>query len=631
MKNRMGWKNWIRFFSLLVAVVLLAGLTAVPARAAGRDGLVVDKLSFRDVMRLYMSNPKEFGTDGGAVDANGVTNSAKRLAEMFTYTVGLNYTGEGLNANYFGKDITAQMGTEPYADANLLATYDVEIFPYRSYAKPLPQGRTTSLRVYLIGYVNAAAGVEPVLHYVWQDGNTWYAVKDDNPYYRVSYNGSSARELAGTGLTLTQSKAADRGTAALQQWINLTEAQDGSGVVHMNGSTLVAGQGTANVFGVTRDFSRLEQEGAYSSSLLAVSDFVQGDRTYQTGPLVYSRDCYELSSMRRVPDGEALQQGVSYRFRVVYDEALSVSPGAGWADVGMSLRSETNGQSKNVSDFVWYGNTEFFTSDRYNPHTVEFTFTPSTEGRGVCTFIPQNLVGSESALKAADFHARTETESAPAATPVQAEKTAPAAEPAAPAVQTRTEENPAPDVQTAESAAPAEIGTPVAETAVMTTPEPTPTPPPASLSILLCRGPVSRGMLAETLWILSGQPAADLNGALADMSADGARGRAVTWAVSSGLISQNEGAIAPDQPVTREQLAVILSRYYNQRGISTASAGDLSHWKDGDQVDPQAADAMLWALIQGIITPRSDGAICPKDPVLCQEAAGIIAGLQRML
>ena len=69
-----------------------------------------------------------------------MTNAAKRLAEMFTFTVGLNYAGEGLNCNYFGKDISAQMGAEPYTDANRLASYDVEILPYRSYAVALPSG-----------------------------------------------------------------------------------------------------------------------------------------------------------------------------------------------------------------------------------------------------------------------------------------------------------------------------------------------------------------------------------------------------------------------------------------------------------------------------------------------------------
>lgn len=176
-----------RVFSAAVIALLLIALLSGNALAAGTDGLTVETLTFRDVLALYAADRDSFGENASETDGDGVTNAAKRLAEMFTFTVGLNYTGEGLNCNYFGKDISAQMGAEPYTDANRLASYDVEILPYRSYAVALPQGQTTTISVYLAGYTNAAAsgGVEAVLHYVWQDQGVWYAVKDDNPYYRI--------------------------------------------------------------------------------------------------------------------------------------------------------------------------------------------------------------------------------------------------------------------------------------------------------------------------------------------------------------------------------------------------------------------------------------------------------------
>ena len=283
---------FIKLLSAALIVLLLSASLGVSAGAVNDDGLVVEKLTFRDVLRLYTLDKGSFGADAMETDANGITNAAKRLAEMFTYTVGLNYDGQGANANFFGKDVTALMGTAPYADGNLLATYDVEIAPYRSYAVALPQGKTTPIRVYLTDYTNAANGVVPVLHYVWQDNGTWFAVKDDNPYYKVSYNGNSARQLAGTGLSITYTRSASGGTESLQEWQDLTSADDGDGVLQLDCCTLVVGRGTANVFGLTEDLSRLQKEGNYSPSLLAVSDFVRGDTTYQTGPLVYSRSLY---------------------------------------------------------------------------------------------------------------------------------------------------------------------------------------------------------------------------------------------------------------------------------------------------------------------------------------------------
>ena len=129
-----------RVFSAAVIALLLIALLSGNALAAGTDGLTVETLTFRDVLALYAADRDSFGENASETDGDGVTNAAKRLAEMFTFTVGLNYAGEGLNCNYFGKDISAQMGAEPYTDANRLASYDVEILPYRSYAVALPAG-----------------------------------------------------------------------------------------------------------------------------------------------------------------------------------------------------------------------------------------------------------------------------------------------------------------------------------------------------------------------------------------------------------------------------------------------------------------------------------------------------------
>ena len=626
MKNCATGQKWNRVLAAALVLLLLAAFFPVRADAAD-PGLVVEKITFRDVLRLYTADRSSFGTNALATDENNVANASKRLAEMFAFTVGLNYTGEGLNANYFGKDITGQMGQSPYTDAGILASYDVEISPYRSYALALSEGNTTTIRVYLIGYTNAVNGVEPVLHYVWQEGDRWFAVKDDNPYYRVSYNGRSALQMSGTGMILARTRASGGGTGSLQSWESLTDASEGGGIVHCNGCTLVAGQGTANVFGVTADLSRLMAEGNYSSSLLAVSDFVQGDTTYQTGPLVYSRECYEVGSMRRVNDGEPLKEGVSYRFRVVYDESLSVSGGEK-KDAVMSVRSEVTGQTESIRDLTWYGSADYLSSDKYNPRTVEFTFTPSTEGYGVCTFIPENLVGSESALKAAVFHMRTETGTAPVPTPV------PTAEPTA-----------APEITAVPTAEPTAVPTPVvtAEPEIVTpapTATPVPTPaapmtPPATLPILLESDPtvkLTRGMLAETLWILNGQPAVDTETRYSDLPENALTAQAILWAGRTGLMTgYGDGSFGASSPVTREEMAAVLARYAAMRGRNTETQGELSVWADGAQVNPANAAAVGWALDRGILSLRESVFIAPGEPVYCVDAVGMIAALQQSM
>lgn len=598
-----------RVLSAAAAALLLIALLSVNALAADSDGLTVETLTFRDILALYAADRDAFGENASETDGEGVTNAAKRLAEMFAFTVGLNYTGEGLNCNYFGKDISSQMGTEPYTDANRLASYDVEILPYRSYAVALPQGQTTTISVYLAGYTNAAAsgGVEAVLHYVWQDQGTWYAVKDDNPYYRVRFNGKSARALAADGLSLALTRA-ENGTAAIGAWENLSATPDGNGVVTLPGGTLLAGQGSANLLGVTADFSSLSN-GSLSHSLLAVSDFLRGDTTYQTGPLMHKRDCFEAGTMHRVPDGEALREGVTYEFRVQYAEALSVAAGMRGEDVGLVVRSELTGEEFPVSDFVWYGSSEHLTGDEYNPYTITFTYTPSREGSTVCSFVPVNLTGESSALAAAPFHACAET-TAPVAEAAAAE---------APAV-----------VEPAVSATPeAVLPTPEAPAIAQTVPG---SATPMPLRTAESGAPATRALLAQTLWTLFDCPAAESDVYFSDLPADTDAAQAIRWAAQSGLIvGYGDGTFRPDESVTREQTAVILCRYAALRGADTSAAGDLAAWSDGSSVSSWAQQAMLWAMQSGTIAAHDDGTIGARETATCGALTEMLMNLQTKL
>ena len=96
---------------------------------------------------------------------------------------------------------------------------------------------------------------------------------------------------------------------------------------------------------------------------------------------------------------------MTYEFRVQYAEALSVAAGMRSEDAGLAVRSELTGEEFPVSDFVWYGSSEHLTGDEYNPYTITFTYTPSSEGSTVCSFVPVNLTGESSALSAAPFRA----------------------------------------------------------------------------------------------------------------------------------------------------------------------------------------------------------------------------------
>ena len=313
--------------------------------------------------------------------------------------------------------------------------------------------------------------------------------------------------------------------------------------------------------------------------------------------------------MHRVPDGEALREGVTYEFRVQYAEALSVAAGMRGEDVGLVVRSELAGEEFPVSDFVWYGSSEHLTGDEYNPYTITFTYTPSREGSTVCSFVPVNLTGESSALAAAPFHACAET-TAPVAEVAAAE---------APAV-----------VETAVSATPeAVLPTPEAPAIAQTMPG---SATPMPLRTAESGAPATRALLAQTLWTLFDCPAAESDVYFSDLPADTDAAQAIRWAAQSGLIvGYGDGTFRPDEPVTREQTAVILCRYAALRGADTTAAGDLAAWSDGSSVSSWAQQAMLWAMQSGTIAAHDDGTIGARETATCGAFTEMLMNLQTKL
>lgn len=119
-------------------------------------------------------------------------------------------------------------------------------------------------------------------------------------------------------------------------------------------------------------------------------------------------------------------------------------------------------------------------------------------------------------------------------------------------------------------------------------------------------GVMTRGMIATVLHNLENNPAAGVNNAFADVGANDWYYGAIQWATGKGLISgYGNGKIGPEDPITREQLAVILWNYAGSPSVS----GELG-FSDASTVSSYAKDAMLWATQNGIIS-GANGRLSP--------------------
>jgi hypothetical protein len=138
---------------------------------------------------------------------------------------------------------------------------------------------------------------------------------------------------------------------------------------------------------------------------------------------------------------------------------------------------------------------------------------------------------------------------------------------------------------------------------------------------------VSRAMLTQILYNSEGRPAAADAAAFPDVAADEWYGAAVAWAAETGVvIGYDDGTFGPDDTITREQLAAMLWRY---AGSPTAQQRTLT-FRDADQVDDYALEAVLWAAENGILQGRGGNLLDPRGVASRAEAAQMVMRFQNV-
>ena len=140
---------------------------------------------------------------------------------------------------------------------------------------------------------------------------------------------------------------------------------------------------------------------------------------------------------------------------------------------------------------------------------------------------------------------------------------------------------------------------------------------------------ITRGMLVTVLWRAEGQPVVNYLMTFEDVDQEAYYGEAVRWAASEEIVlGHSNEEFAPDDFITREQIAAILERYADYKGIATDEAGSLSRFTDAAQISGWALGNVQWAVGVGLIKGHEDGSLDPQGNTTRAEAAAI---LQRFL
>ncbi len=134
----------------------------------------------------------------------------------------------------------------------------------------------------------------------------------------------------------------------------------------------------------------------------------------------------------------------------------------------------------------------------------------------------------------------------------------------------------------------------------------------------------TRGMVVAILHRYEGSPAAGAP-SFQDVSPQQYYAGAVAWAAANGVVSgYSEDAFGPDEMITREQMAAILYRYAQYKGLDVSGRADLSVFSDAGQISSYAVDAMSWARSSGLIAGVDSHTLQPGGSATRGQVAAIL-------
>ena len=135
----------------------------------------------------------------------------------------------------------------------------------------------------------------------------------------------------------------------------------------------------------------------------------------------------------------------------------------------------------------------------------------------------------------------------------------------------------------------------------------------------------TRAMIVTILYRLEGSPAVTGTGAFVDVPAGQWYTDAVNWAAANQIVKGTSATtFAPNDSITREQMAAILYRYAQYKGYDVTKKADLSGYSDNSQVSAYAKDALAWANAAKLINGVTNTTLAPQGNATRAQVSAIL-------
>ena len=133
---------------------------------------------------------------------------------------------------------------------------------------------------------------------------------------------------------------------------------------------------------------------------------------------------------------------------------------------------------------------------------------------------------------------------------------------------------------------------------------------------------ITRAMFVTVLYRIENEPQTAA-AAFIDIESGSYYEKAVAWASNNGIIfGISENQFAPDDNITREQMAAIIYRYATFKGYDITTSGSIAYTDNGD-ISDYAKDAVIWAAEKSVMSGMADGSFAPGSNATRAQAAAV--------
>lgn len=138
---------------------------------------------------------------------------------------------------------------------------------------------------------------------------------------------------------------------------------------------------------------------------------------------------------------------------------------------------------------------------------------------------------------------------------------------------------------------------------------------------------LTRAMLVTVLYRLEGEPATNKSIPFTDIDMGAYYKNAVIWAQQNDIaVGISETEFAPNENITREQIAAIIYRYaqYKEYNVSVGESANILSYNDFADISEYAVPSVQYAMGSGLLKGRTETELNPKDNATRAEAAAIL-------